>query len=183
MPTHSVVRKMTGVCKLEITESSEELKSLLTQQKSASNFQKVQALYLFKIGQVKTVKDLAVTLGRNRITVQRWLHTYRTEGLAGLLKVKHGGGRKPVIPEAAMAGLQKRLQDPNSFSSYGEIQTWLQSEYGLDVSYKVVYATVRYKLKAGLKVRQPKLDQNPTASSKVDITHPTADNSSSPIEL
>ena len=176
MRTHSVVRKMTGVCKLEITETSEELKSLLTQQKSASNFQKVQALYLFKIGQVKTVKDLAVTLGRNRITVQRWLHTYRNEGLAGLLKVKHGGGRKPVIPEAAMAGLQKRLQDPNSFSNYGEIQTWLQSEYGLDVSYKVVYATVRYKLKAGLKVRQAKLDQNPTASSKLDITHPTADN-------
>jgi transposase len=166
---------MTGVCKLDITETSEELKSLLQEQKSASNFQKVQALYLFKIGQVKTVKDLAVTLGRNRITVQRWLHTYRTEGLAGLLKVKHGGGRKPVIPEAAMAGLQKRLQDPNSFSSYGEIQTWLQSEYGLDVSYKVVYATVRYKLKAGLKVRQPKPDHKLTASNKAD-THPTADN-------
>ena len=167
MLTHSVVRKMTGVCKLEITETTEELKSLLQEQKSASNFQKVQALYLFKIGQVKTVKDLAITLGRSRITVQRWLHTYRTEGLAGLLKVKHGGGRKPVIPGAAMAGLQKRLQDPNSFfSSYGEIQTWLQSEYGLDVSYKVVYATVRYKLKAGLKVRRPKLDQRPKPDSK-----------------
>jgi len=158
---------MTGVCKLEIIETTEELKSLLQEQKSASNFQKVQALYLFKIGQVKTVKDLAITLGRSRITVQRWLHTYRTEGLAGLLKVKHGGGRKPVIPRAAMAGLQKRLQDPNSFfSSYGEIQTWLQSEYGLDVSYKVVYATVRYKLKAGLKVRQPKLDQRAKPDSK-----------------
>ncbi|MBC6472846.1 MAG: helix-turn-helix domain-containing protein [Hormoscilla sp. GM102CHS1] len=167
MLTHSVVRKMTGVCKLEITETTEELKSLLQEQKSASNFQKVQALYLFKIGQVKTVKDLAITLGRSRITVQRWLHTYRTEGLAGLLKVKHGGGRKPVIPGAAMAGLQKRLQDPNSFfSSYGEIQTWLQSEYGLDVSYKVVYATVRYKLKAGLKVRRPKLDQRAKPDSK-----------------
>jgi len=158
---------MTGICKLEITETTEELKSLLQEQKSASNFQKVQALYLFKIGQVKTVKDLAITLGRSRITVQRWLHTYRTEGLAGLLKVKHGGGRKPVIPGAAMAGLQKRLQDPNSFfSSYGEIQTWLQSEYGLDVSYKVVYATVRYKLKAGLKVRRPKLDQRAKPDSK-----------------
>ncbi|MBC6424173.1 MAG: helix-turn-helix domain-containing protein [Hormoscilla sp. SP5CHS1] len=167
MLTHSVVRKMTGICKLEITETTEELKSLLQEQKSASNFQKVQALYLFKIGQVKTVKDLAITLGRSRITVQRWLHTYRTEGLAGLLKVKHGGGRKPVIPGAAMAGLQKRLQDPNSFfSSYGEIQTWLQSEYGLDVSYKVVYATVRYKLKAGLKVRRPKLDQRAKPDSK-----------------
>ncbi len=158
---------MTGVCKLEITETTEELKSLLQKQKYVSNFQKLQALYLFKIDQVKTVKDLAITLGRNRITVQRWLHTYRTEGLAGLLKVKHSGGRKPMIPGAAMAGLQKRLQDPNSFfSSYGEIQTWLQSEYGLDVSYKVVYATVRYKLKAGLKVHRPKLDQRLKPDSK-----------------
>ncbi|WP_445240706.1 hypothetical protein [Microcoleus vaginatus] len=54
---------MAGVCKLSITETIEELKNLLTEQKTASGFQKIQALYLFKICHVKTVKELAMTIG------------------------------------------------------------------------------------------------------------------------
>ncbi|MGB3511534.1 MAG: helix-turn-helix domain-containing protein [Microcoleaceae cyanobacterium] len=142
---------MAGVCKLEITETVAQLKALLNDQKTASGFQKIQTLYLFKIGQVTTVKELAVTLGVNRITVQRWLRQYRSQGLAGLLEVKQSGGRKPAIPPDARAGLQKRLNDPdNGFKSYGEIQEWLQEEYNINASYKAVYATVRYQLKGKL---------------------------------
>ena len=82
---------MAGVCKLEIAETVPQLKALLNDQKTASGFQKIQALYLFKIGQVKTVKELALTLGVNRITVQRWLRQYRHQGMAGLLQVKQSG--------------------------------------------------------------------------------------------
>jgi len=53
--SHEVIG-MAGVCRLSITETIEELKSLLTEQKTASGFQKIQALYLFKISQIKTVK-------------------------------------------------------------------------------------------------------------------------------
>ena len=139
---------MAGVCKIEITETVPELKTLLNHQKTASGFQKIQALYLFKIGQVATVKELAITLGVNRITVQRWLRQYRREGLPALLEVKQSGGRKPAIPAEARDRLEKRLNDPdNGFRSYGEIQTWLQEEYNINASYKAVYATVRYQLK------------------------------------
>ncbi len=142
---------MAGVCKIEITETILELKTLLNHQKTASGFQKIQALYLFKIGQVATVKELAVTLGVNRITVQRWLRQYRQEGLSALLEVKQNGGRKPAIPAEARDRLEKRLNDPhNGFKSYGEIQTWLQDEYNVNASYKAVYATVRYQLKSKL---------------------------------
>ncbi|TAG70225.1 MAG: helix-turn-helix domain-containing protein [Oscillatoriales cyanobacterium] len=129
---------MAGVCKLSITETTEELKSLLTEQKTASGFQKIQALYLFKICHVKTVKELAMTIGVNRITVQRWLRKYRSDGLEGLL-------------ETARASLAMRLSDPQKgFKSYGEIQEWLQQEYSIEASYKAVYATVRYQLKGKL---------------------------------
>ena len=142
---------MVGVCKIEIAETAEELKNLLTKQKTASSFQKIQALYLLKSFQVKTVKDLALTIGVNRITVQRWLKKYRTHGLDGLLEIKHSGGRKPAIPESARADLKLRLSDPQkSFKSYAEIQEWLQQEYNINASYKAVYATVRYQLKAKL---------------------------------
>ena len=76
---------MAGICKLNIVETQKELKTLLTQQKTASRKERVQALYLFKIGQVKTVKDLAIAIGRDRVTVQRWLQKYRNSGIAGLL--------------------------------------------------------------------------------------------------
>lgn len=55
---------MAGVIKVEISESVEELHDLLRKQKTASSLERIQALYLLKIGQVKTVQDLAVVLER-----------------------------------------------------------------------------------------------------------------------
>jgi hypothetical protein len=56
---------MAGVYKLEISESEEELKSLLRVQKTASAKERVQLLYLLKSGQAKTVECAAALLGRN----------------------------------------------------------------------------------------------------------------------
>ena len=63
---------MARVTKIEIVESSHELHHLMETQKTASGFQKVQVLYLLKTQQVKTVENLALMLGRGRITLQRW---------------------------------------------------------------------------------------------------------------
>lgn len=51
--------------------------------------------------------------------------------------------------------LQERLQQPEGFRSYGEIQQWLQAEFDREVKYKTVYKTVRYRLKAKLKIPRP----------------------------
>lgn len=59
---------MSGVWKVDITESSETLKTLLAQQKTASGKERVQALYLLKTRQVETVQHLAVILGRDSLT-------------------------------------------------------------------------------------------------------------------
>jgi len=69
---------MSGRVKLNISEST--LKTLLGQQKTASGKERVQALYLLKTKQVETVQHLAVVLGRNRVTVQRWLSQYQVVG-------------------------------------------------------------------------------------------------------
>jgi hypothetical protein len=60
---------MAGVFKLEITETAEQLKSLLSEQKTVEGKERVQALYLLKLGQVKTIQQLAVVMGRDRTTV------------------------------------------------------------------------------------------------------------------
>ena len=140
---------MAGVCQLKIDETAEELKNLLGRQKTVSGFERVQALYLFKIGQVRTVKDLAVMMGKHRITVQRWLQKYRQGGMPALLgEDRKSPGRKPTIPASALERLQQRLQSSARFKSYKEIQSWLKQECGIEASYPVVYKTVRYLLKS-----------------------------------
>ncbi|WP_017314100.1 helix-turn-helix domain-containing protein, partial [Mastigocladopsis repens] len=76
---------MAGVTKVEIYESAEELQELLRKQKIVSSRERIQALYLLKIGHVKTIQDVAVVLGRARVTVQRWLKDYTESGIKGLL--------------------------------------------------------------------------------------------------
>lgn len=146
---------MSGVVKINITESAAVLKTLLAQQTTAFGKERVQALYLLKTKQVETVQHLAAVLGRNRVTVQRWLSRYRQQGLTGILSVKKSSGRPQIIPAEAIYRLSKELLDPEGFESYGEVQTWLEAEMGIQASYKVVHATVRYQLKAKLKVPRP----------------------------
>jgi hypothetical protein len=50
---------------------------LLGRQKTAQGKERVQAIYLLKLGIVKTIGELAQWLGRHRVTVQEWLAAYR----------------------------------------------------------------------------------------------------------
>ena len=49
------------------------------------------------MGQVKTIQDVAVIVGRGRVTVQRWLKAYTQSGITGLLSTKKSTGRPPII--------------------------------------------------------------------------------------
>ena len=153
---------MAGIFKLDITETLDELKTLLSQQKTAFGKERVQALYLLKLNKVKTIQELAHFLGRDRTTLQRWLRRYRTGGISELLKPQVYWGRKPEIPQWAQQSLNQRLHSAEGFHSYGEIQQWLERTLGVSVSYKVVHRTVHYKLKAKLKRPRPQsLGHNP----------------------
>ncbi|MDV2994418.1 MAG: IS630 family transposase ISMae27 [Chroococcidiopsis sp. SAG 2025] len=155
---------MSGRVKLKINESAETLLTLLKQQKSASGKERVQALYLLKTKQVETVQHLAVVLGRNRVTVQRWLSQYRRGGLNQLLEVGKSTGRTPLIPAEAVERLKQELSEPEGFSSYQEVKLWLAAELGIRVKYDVVHNLVHDKLKADLKVARSKSsEQEPKA--------------------
>ena len=147
---------MAGVLKLDIRESSEELKSLLAKQTTARGRERVQALYLLKIGQIKTLKELSILLGRDTATIYRWFQKYKNQGLQGMLSIKKGQGRKPAIPPNTIERLRQKLQGPERFDSYGEVKRWLKEECGVEASYKVVHETVRYKLKFKLKPQRKK---------------------------
>ncbi len=145
---------MAGVLKIDIAETSEELKFLLAKQTTARGKERIQALYLLKIGQVTTLKELSIVIGRDQATIYRWFRKYKVEGIDGLLEVKRGQGRKPAIPKDVMDRLKKHLTDPKAFRSYGEVKNWLKEECGVEASYKVVHEAVRYKL--SIKLKKPK---------------------------
>lgn len=155
---------MSGVAKVNITESSETLKTLLTQQRTATGKERIQALYLLKTKQVETIQHLAAVLGRDRVTVQRWLSRYRSGGLEKMLFVGKSTGRTASIPSWAVERLKAELRDPVGFESYEEVRLWLAAELGIRVKYDVVHNLVYDKLKAKLKVARPQSDdQEPSA--------------------
>ncbi|MBE9127776.1 MULTISPECIES: helix-turn-helix domain-containing protein [unclassified Coleofasciculus] len=142
---------MSGVLKINITESPETLHTLLAKQKTAQGKERIQALYLLKTGQVETIQHLALVLGRARTTVQRWLRHYRQEGLTGLLRVQKSPGRPPSLPDWAVERLRQELTS-TQFTSYNDIKIWLETNLGVEASYKVVHSVVRYQLQFNLKL-------------------------------
>jgi transposase len=86
----------------------------------------------------------------------RWLQTYHRNGLDCLLEVKTAPVKTPRIQGTVLERLKQRLSQPEGFRSYGAIQQWLSQACEIEVPYSTVHRTVRYQLKAKLKVPRPR---------------------------
>jgi len=141
--------------KVEITEPLEPLEKSLKQARSASQSERLQRLVWLKRREVSSREALATRAGRHCATITRWLKQYKTGGLAGLLVVKKA-------PGAVLERLKARLAEPEGFSRYGAIAQWLEQTCQVSLKRDTLYQTVRYKLKAKLKVPRPRsLKQDP----------------------
>ena len=88
-------------------------------------------------------RELAALLGCGESTLYRWLKTYSRQGLSGLLKVTTSPSRPPQLTQEALEGLRQQLQDPEGFSSYGEVQAWLEQHDQTQAAYSTVHGIVR----------------------------------------
>lgn len=143
---------MTGKLKIEIVESVETLSKLIKREKNPQKKERIQALYWIKTNLVESIGYLSSLSGKHRTTVSRWLSSYRKGGISKMLDIYKSSGRKAVISPEIEQVLINELNEKEGFSSYKEIQIWLYTIHNLDVSYKVVHDTVRYRLQAKLKV-------------------------------
>ena len=159
---------MSGVVKIEITESAETLKEILKNARTPQEKERIQTIYWLKTKTVKTVTQIAIMLGHNRVTIQKWLRKYRTGGLNFLLESNQKKqGRPNSIPPYAIEKLKSELENPSGFKSYGEIQIWLKDCFDIDVAYRTVHELVRYKLQTKLKVPRPlHIKQNKKAKDR-----------------
>ncbi|PZV06922.1 MAG: helix-turn-helix domain-containing protein [Leptolyngbya sp.] len=137
---------MARPLKLEVHESADYLLKSLRQARSAAQAERLRLL------------------GRSPSTITRWLRRYREEGLAGLLEERTAPGKAPRIDGELLEKLKARLDSPEGFASYGEVQQWLEAQSGEPIPYKTVHKTVRYRLGAKLKAPRPQnIKQDPAA--------------------
>lgn len=162
---------MARPLKLSILESQEELEHRLDRQTTATGKERLQMLYWLRIGAVDSRQDLVKLLHKSEATITRWLSIYKSGGLTALLEIKHAPGNSSSIPIDAVSRLKERLKQPQGFSSYGQVQQWLEQECGVTAAYHTVHSLVRYKLQAKLKKPRPKSrKQNPEAIAQFKKT-------------
>jgi len=63
---------MSGRPHIKITESGENWRQILKQQKKILAYNKVQMLYLFQSKKVETVREVSAVLGKSEATTHRW---------------------------------------------------------------------------------------------------------------
>jgi transposase len=138
-----------------IRESADELKHQLQQERDHRKRQRLHALYLLASRQADCRSQVATLLGLDRNTIGRWLRQYADGGLPALLDVYIPAGKRPALSSAQLAQLQQRLAQPEGFASYGEIQQWIATQFGVTMGYHAVHTLVHDKLKARPKVARP----------------------------
>jgi transposase len=137
-----------------IDEDHQSLQQRLRQERDPERKRRLHMLVLFSSENPPTRQQVAEHLAVTRATIARWLSCYADGGIERLLRDQPRGPKpgQRLLPEEVLAAIEHRLHNGNNFSSYIELQSWLESEYGLQVNYKSLYGLVRYRLKARLKV-------------------------------
>lgn len=143
----------------QISETVEELRTRMQQERHATIRQRLHLLLLIRSGQVQSRLQAAKHLAVHRNSVGKWLARYENGGLADLLI-----SRRPLVEPPAeqktlsppvLQKLRERL-DSEGFASYREIQRWLHQEFEVTVAYRTVHRLVRERLKAKLKRARPR---------------------------
>lgn len=144
------------ILKVWVEESEAYLRDLIKRESNSVSRDKLTSLLYIKLNKVTEINELSDLLNRHRNTIARWLDNYRTGGLKSVLQIKQRDKFEPAIINGNnLEKLIAKLSDPEGFNSYYEIQDWLKQECDLDVKYATIHHTVRYKLKAKLKVARP----------------------------
>jgi transposase len=139
-----------------ITEGAAELQRRMHQETDRQKRHRLHALSLVASGQARHRQAIAALLGVHRHSVAAWFEAYAEEGLEQALRyqVSTPPGRRRMT-DTALTALQDKLKEPQGFSGYHQIRTWLAEAHQVTLSYASVHALVRYKLRAKPKRPRP----------------------------
>jgi transposase len=138
-----------------IHEHVQELRQRLQHEHDGHKKPRLQMLYLLASGQAHSRQAVAQLLGVHRNTIGRWLAIYAAGGLHALLATYVPAGKSVSLAPAILANLEEALRRPAGFASYEALRQWVRRTHGVEVKYQTLYAIVRKRFRAKLKVPRP----------------------------
>lgn len=143
---------MAKVIDTKIRESAKQLKELIRTESSSKKNVRLRALYLIKTKQVKYKSRLADLLGYNRTSIREWLQKYEEGGLESMLDIGTSPGRTSHITAEMAQAIKDKLDENHAyFQSYGDVVSFIKSEFGVELPYNTLHRFVHYKLGTSLK--------------------------------
>lgn len=138
-----------------ITETADDLRQRMRQERNPKKRERLHMVYLLASGQASTRKAVAAQLGIYRETVGHWLDRYAAGGIEHLLDLYVPTGRQSSVGPDALDDLKQALHDPKGFGSYDEIRVWLCEQHGVTMTTDAVGHLVRHRFGGKPKVPRP----------------------------
>ena len=146
------------ILRIKIKESSESLSYKIKSEKNGNKKDKLKLLKMISDNEVNEIQESGEKISRHRNTISSWLNKYRKGGIKKLLEENKPGrpkGSLKYLTSEQLDRLKEALNNEKGFSSYKEIQEWINKELGVEIPYNTVWKLVRKGLKAKLKVPRP----------------------------
>jgi transposase len=137
-----------------------ELRQRLQHEHDGHKKPRLQMLYRLASGQAHSRQEVAQLLGVHRHTIGRWLAIYAAGGLPALLATYVPAGKSVSLAPAILASLEEALRRPEGFASYEALRQWVRRTHSVEVKYTTLYAIVRKRFRAKLKVPRPSHTKN-----------------------
>ena len=109
-----------------IDETPEALNALLTAEREARTYQRLQALSGLPTQHARARRQVARRLGVHRETVGRWLAASARGGLPQRLTMAQAPGTVPRFTSAMQPALRDRLSPPHSCGSDHAVWQWVR---------------------------------------------------------
>jgi transposase len=114
---------------------------------------RIQMLLLIKEDKASSKRGLAIAMGVDPNSIQKWRSTYINSGLAGLLEFVRGGKKKSLINSTAHKAIEQKLTNPKeAFTSFVQLQDWISEKFVPGINYHTVNKYVKRHFGAKLKV-------------------------------
>ena len=134
-----------------VKENILDLKTLFS--KSPIHLRPRYKMLMLICGGYSSSLELAAKIGVSRNTIAAWKQQYLKGGIDMLIDDQRGGDYISNISNANKKKIEQKLADPkNAFTSFGEAQTWLKNELGIDKKYHAVNKYLKRNFGAKLKV-------------------------------
>ncbi len=156
---------MANPLELKVKESIGDLKKLLKSE-PAHFASKIRMLLTVK-GSNKALSktNLAEQIGVDPNSIQSWRTLYLSGGIGELLKDGRIGFKPSVISKESHQKIEKKLNNPQQgFTSYKELQIWVDQNLEEGINYNTLRHYVKRKFGAKLKVaRKSHINKDPKA--------------------